>query len=26
VFFIAGLVGRTLFFWAWLVGVGLFVR
>ena len=23
VFFIAGLLGRTLFFWAWLLGVGL---
>lgn len=23
VFFVAGLVGRTLFFWAWLLGVGL---
>ena len=23
VFFIAGLAGRTLFFWAWLAGVGL---
>ncbi|MBV9831687.1 MAG: hypothetical protein JOZ82_08805 [Marmoricola sp.] len=23
VFFFAGLVGRTLFFWAWLLGVGL---
>ena len=23
VFFTAGLVGRTLFFWAWLLGVGL---
>jgi membrane protein YqaA with SNARE-associated domain len=23
VFFSAGLVGRTLFFWAWLLGVGL---
>ncbi len=23
VFFVAGLVGRTLFFWAWLTGVGL---
>ena len=23
VFFVAGLVGRTLFFWAWLAGVGL---
>ena len=23
VFFFAGLVGRTLFFWAWLTGVGL---
>ena len=26
VFFIAGLVGRTLFFWAWLLGVGLIFR
>jgi membrane protein YqaA with SNARE-associated domain len=26
VFFFAGLAGRTLFFWAWLAGVGLFVR
>ena len=23
VFFVAGLIGRTLFFWAWLTGVGL---
>jgi len=23
VFFVAGLLGRTLFFWAWLIGVGL---
>ncbi len=23
VFFVAGLIGRTLFFWAWLLGVGL---
>jgi membrane protein YqaA with SNARE-associated domain len=23
VFFVAGLAGRTLFFWAWLLGVGL---
>ncbi len=23
VFFVAGLAGRTLFFWAWLTGVGL---
>ena len=23
VFFVAGLLGRTLFFWAWLLGVGL---
>ncbi|MCW2847168.1 MAG: hypothetical protein JWR90_1142 [Marmoricola sp.] len=23
VFFLAGLVGRTLFFWAWLLGVGM---
>jgi membrane protein YqaA with SNARE-associated domain len=23
VFFVAGLLGRTLFFWAWLTGVGL---
>jgi membrane protein YqaA with SNARE-associated domain len=23
VFFLAGLLGRTLFFWAWLLGVGL---
>jgi membrane protein YqaA with SNARE-associated domain len=23
VFFVAGLLGRTLFFWAWLAGVGL---
>lgn len=23
VFFISGLLGRTLFFWAWLIGVGL---
>ncbi|ROR91637.1 hypothetical protein [Nocardioides aurantiacus] len=23
VFFVTGLVGRTLFFWAWLLGVGL---
>ena len=23
VFFLAGLAGRTLFFWAWLLGVGL---
>jgi membrane protein YqaA with SNARE-associated domain len=23
VFFITGLIGRTLFFWAWLTGVGL---
>jgi membrane protein YqaA with SNARE-associated domain len=23
VFFVAGFVGRTLFFWAWLLGVGL---
>jgi len=23
VFFVAGLVGRTFFFWAWLTGVGL---
>ena len=23
VFFIAGLLGRTIFFWAWLIGVGL---
>ena len=26
VFFVAGLVGRTLFFWAWLLGVGLIFR
>jgi hypothetical protein len=26
VFFIAGLIGRTLFFWAWLLGVGLIFR
>ncbi len=26
VFFVAGLVGRTLFFWAWLTGVGLIFR
>ena len=26
VFFFAGLVGRTLFFWAWLLGVGLIVK
>jgi membrane protein YqaA with SNARE-associated domain len=25
-FFIAGLIGRTLFFWAWLLGVGLVFR
>jgi membrane protein YqaA with SNARE-associated domain len=23
VFFVAGLLGRTIFFWAWLLGVGL---
>jgi membrane protein YqaA with SNARE-associated domain len=23
VFFVAGLLGRTLFFWAWLLGVGM---
>jgi membrane protein YqaA with SNARE-associated domain len=23
VFFVAGLIGRTLFFWAWLLGVGM---
>lgn len=23
VFFVTGLIGRTLFFWAWLLGVGL---
>jgi membrane protein YqaA with SNARE-associated domain len=26
VFFVAGLVGRTLFFWAWLLGVGMIFR
>ncbi|MCW2867148.1 MAG: associated Golgi protein [Marmoricola sp.] len=26
VFFVAGLLGRTLFFWAWLLGVGLIFR
>ncbi|SDR78543.1 SNARE associated Golgi protein [Nocardioides scoriae] len=26
VFFVTGLLGRTLFFWAWLVGVGLIVH
>ena len=26
VFFVAGLLGRSLFFWAWLLGVGLLVR
>ncbi len=26
VFFVAGLVGRTLFFWAWLLGVGMVFR
>ena len=26
VFFIAGLLGRTLFFWAWLLGVDVFYR
>ncbi|WP_445256912.1 hypothetical protein [Nocardioides aurantiacus] len=26
VFFVTGLVGRTLFFWAWLLGVGLLVH
>ena len=26
VFFIAGLLGRTLFFWAWLLGVGMIVK
>ena len=26
VFFVAGLVGRTLFFWAWLIGIGLIFR
>jgi membrane protein YqaA with SNARE-associated domain len=26
VFFIAGLLGRTFFFWAWLLGVGLILN
>ena len=26
VFFVSGLIGRTLFFWAWLLGVGLIFR
>ena len=26
VFFVAGLVGRTFFFWAWLIGVGFIMR
>jgi membrane protein YqaA with SNARE-associated domain len=26
IFFFAGLIGRTFFFWAWLLGVGLIVK
>ena len=26
VFFVAGLIGRTFFFWAWLLGVGLIFK
>ncbi len=26
VFFVAGLAGRTLFFWAWLLGIGMIFR
>lgn len=26
VFFVAGLIGRTIFFWVFLVGAGIFVR